>query len=77
MKNSKSINFKGSILLVTIVYVVMMLYFLAKRFISINLSSVELIVFIGLLLLLVIIMVVGIIQLFFESSRKNILKTPN
>ncbi|PKO10099.1 MAG: alpha/beta hydrolase [Chloroflexi bacterium HGW-Chloroflexi-2] len=71
MKNSKSINFKGSILLVTIVYVVMMLYFLAKRFISINLSSVELIVFIGLLLLLVIIMVVGIIQLFFRIFTKK------
>ncbi len=71
MKNSKSINFKGSVLLVTIVYLAMMLYFLAKRFTSINLSSMELIVFIGFLLLLVILLVVGIIQLFFRIFTKN------
>lgn len=71
MKNSKSINFKGSVLLVTIVYGVMMLYFLATRFIPINLSSVELIVFIGLLLLLVIFMAMGIIQLLFRIFTKK------
>jgi pimeloyl-ACP methyl ester carboxylesterase len=71
MKISKSINFKGSVLLVTIVYGVMMLYFLATRFIPINLSSVELFVFIGLLLLLVIFMAVGIIQLLFRIFSKK------
>ncbi|MBE0687979.1 MAG: alpha/beta fold hydrolase [Anaerolineaceae bacterium] len=71
MKNSKSINFKGSVLMVTIIYVVMMIYFLAKRYILINLISVELIAFIGLLLMLVIFMIVGIIQLFFRIFTKK------
>ncbi|MDO9088480.1 MAG: alpha/beta hydrolase [Anaerolineaceae bacterium] len=71
MKDSKSMNFKGSVLLVTIVCMVMLLYFLATRFISINLSSVELIVFIGLLLMLVFFMIVGIIQLFFRIFTKK------
>jgi len=71
MENSTKKSFKGSFIILIGVYVVMTVYFLAKRFIpTFDLSSLELIVFLCLVLILLIFIIVGIIKFLFRMGSK-------
>ncbi len=76
MENSTKKSFKGSFIILIGVYVVMTVYFLAKRFIpTFDLSSLELIVFLCLVLILLIFIIVGIIKVIFRMvSKKHLQK---
>ena len=71
MENSNNNRYKGSLLFLIIISAIMMVYFQATRLFQNNLSSLELIVFIGLLLMLAIFFVVAIIQLLFQIVMKK------
>lgn len=77
MNNSNHTQHKGSFIFLTVMLSILIVYFMLTRlFPSVDLSSVELIVFLGLLLMLMLFIVVGVFRLLIRFiSKKQLQKS--